>query len=597
MLSRRKNTHETISDKGLEQFPTLVAEHWLVEDFIEEESKVQRHRLSVSLAWTRILVAVVALLYFFIAKPAVLENKIVMVMLSCYVILVYVLKRLTNERRDRIYRYNFIISTLEIFLLAYLIFLAKDQVPLSFFFLSITLSAMLLPLWRLLLLVAIVALIICFQWLGITFEVVKVLLSDSVDAVAVLQLVFVSEKGSVLITLLVGLLALALIVNRLASWSFKNDVKARFRHKQMRQVLSFNRSVIEHLRSGVIVVTGNGKILSINRRAVTLLNIQTTKALTQLSELSKEIQKRYQNWLSAGLSTQDPYSHNNIAEDVFVNFDNFGEDSQHNIVMITLESVNEAMQQTQDAKLTALGRLTAGVAHEIRNPLSAINSAAQLLVETSQQPPHQKLSQVILKNVKRTDQIITDILGLFRDTKADRELLSLQQTIKRYGKEFLDVHQNGNFKLRVVGQESEELFFFFDPGQLEQILWNLLQNAIKYAGVENLQLTIRYSLSETRKLIYIDIIDNGKGINIEEVAQIFEPFFSGGKGSGLGLYLVRELCSANNANINYLPVWAKDDDDESNDIIGEKAERKIAGACFRIATQAYFSKNLKPKIR
>lgn len=568
----------------------LSAEPWRIEAFIEEEAVIQRHRLCTMLLWLRILIATFSLLYFLITRPYDHAHWTVITLMLCYIALVYGLMRLVDNNRGKIYLYNFFIAVFEVLLLGYLSTLSRNDVPLSFLFFSVALSALLLPLWRLLLVVLVAAMIFFIQWFGIQSVLIRLFLKEATDSQNLIEAVISSQNGNIFITLLLGLFGLAIVVNRLANWSFKNDVKARFRHKQMRQVLAFNRSVIEHLKSGVIVVSGNGKILSINRRSIDLLNIQTTQAIMELSQLSQELQHRYQQWLSAGVVGQTPYRHNASAEDVFVTFDHFGEGTLQNIAMITLESVNEIMQQTQEAKLAALGRLTAGVAHEIRNPLSAINSASQLLSETSKAPAHQKLAQVILKNVKRTDQIITDILGLFTDTTAERTLLSVQKTLPRYAKEFLDVHQNDNFTLRINGKEEQELFFYFDAGQLEQVLWNLLQNAMKYARSDNLILTIRYGLSESRRSLHIDIMDNGKGVHPDKVSQIFEPFYTGGNGSGLGLYLVRELCNANNANITYLPIKTHVKKARS----GNKTQ--TVGACFRITTQVYFSKKLKPTL-
>lgn len=574
-------------EETFSHFPTLVTEPWRVQALLEEEALLQRCRLCFTLSMVRIVVAAIALgtLVFYGN-----HDVVVISLMACYMALVLGLQIRLADFKDRIYFYSLLIGLLDIALLGYLTFVSSTQISMSFLYLSIVLSAMLLPLWSLLFTVFLAEIVLCIGWLGLSGETILSFFSVSFSRgfIYVKDLLLASQNET-LVMLILGLFFLALIVNRLAMWSFRNDVKAKFRQKQMRQVLSFNRSVIEHLKSGVIVIGSNARIISINRRAVELMNLNQTSTVREIRDLSAELLKRYQQWMRTSLDSQEPYRHNDEAEEIFISFSGFGEGDQRNVVMMTLESVNETLQQTQEAKLAALGRLTAGVAHEIRNPLSSINSAAQLLAETSTEKAHQKLSDVVLKNVKRTNQIIADILGLFKDTRAERQILPVHDTLKRFGKEFLDAHKDSPFQLRIASNNKHPLFFLFDSGQFEQIIWNLVQNAMKYAQVDDLQVTLRYSLSTSRRNIYIDVIDNGVGVAEKDVAQIFEPFYTGGAGSGLGLYLVRELCSANNANIAYLPVKSSDSEQRDN------STPAVGGACFRITVQAYFSKNIKPK--
>ncbi len=573
---------DTLLDSHLSTFPMLNAEPWRVDAFIREESIIQRHRLYVWIAWARIVISAVTLGYFVTLKSHPMSPSLVVVIMSCYMVLVYNLMLFSDVHREKIFLYNFAIAVFEVCIIGYLHYLFHDTLPLSFLFVSVSLSALLLPIGLTIVLLLLAGGFILSNWLNLTPDIVRQLF-DNPDIDDKLLHLYHSKNGNTLLMLLTGLAAVTLTINRLASWSFRNDVKAKLRYKQMRQVLSFNRAVVEHLKTGVIVVTEDEHILSINGRAMNMLNIDNEPSAGMLAEISPDLQAQYARWRHVGFTSKKPYRHNEGAEDVFVSFENFGTGGLRSINMMTLESVNDALQQTQEAKLAALGRLTAGVAHEIRNPLSSINSAAQLLVESSQDPMQDKLSQMILKNVKRTDQIISDILGLFTDAKANRTLLPVQQTLERLAKEFLEIHA-GDFCLHVTGDSNEEVFFFFDAGQLEQIIGNLLQNALKYAKVDDLQLTLHHSLSASRQQLYIDVMDNGIGVPKEMVGQIFEPFFTGGEGSGLGLYLVRELCSANNANISYFPRAERPQ-------VQQDKKDTTSGACFRLSTKAHFSAN------
>ncbi len=566
--------------QGIGHFPTLMVEPWRVEELVEKEITIQRYRLFRAVAWTHIgLTLILGLFVLFKSR-----DTTTLIITICYFMLLIALMALTANNRKHTLRYSFLMALLDIFVLGYMTLFSNSSISLALLFFSILLSAMLLNLPRLLITVALAAGVVILSWSDFSGVALQQFYANKLDWESVQHYAIISgnsQKKEELILLLTGLIILAIITNRLAIWSFKNEVKAQFRYKQLRQLLAFNRSVIEHLKNGVLVLTTYGKVVSINQRALDLLNHNSSDAIIDLSDLSVELASRYRRWQSTGLEISQAYRHNDHAEEVFVSFSGFGDENQRNITMMTLESVNDTLQQSQEAKLSALGRLTAGVAHEIRNPLSSIGSAAQLLTETSRELSHQKLSNLILKNVKRTNQIINDILGLFKETRSERQLLPLDNTLQQFCQEFIQTHVDDRFDLKSFGEDEAPLFFLFDKNQFEQILWNLVQNAVKYANVEPLEITITYKLSLNRKNIYIDVVDNGVGIDSQKVSQIFEPFFTGGSGgSGLGLYLVRELCHANGAHIMYLPQQADDKQ----------------GARFRITTQAFFSKRIKPNI-
>lgn len=578
------NNYNNQQDAVLNKFPTLLTEPWRVQELIEEESSYQRFRLFRAITWTRLSVALVLLLIFATNRYDSLST----IVAAAYMLLTLATLIMSGKARDHINYFSLFSALLDVLALGYVVTVSDTRTELSFIFFSILLSSMLLPLFQLILVVILSSLVIIIGWTKVNFTDISELISTGSFNFSQIPLnsIFTPDSIEEIFILVVGLFTIAILTNRLTSWSFANEVKAQFRYKQVRQVLSFNHSVIEHLKSGILVLTNESKVVSINQRAIELLNLNDSQAVIKLSDLSSTLYNRYRHWLSTQDSESNfTYRHNEGAEEVFISFSSFGKSEQNKIIMMTLESVNEAIQQTQEAKLTALGRLTAGVAHEIRNPLSSINSAAQLLHESSQNPDQQKLSHMIVNNVKRTNQIINDILGLFKDTKAKRKLLPTQQTLRNFCAEFTVSNKDKAFKIRMHSDIKEPLFFMFDPGQLEQILWNLGQNSLKYANVDELIITLHYTLSANRKLQHLYIYDNGKGIEAAKAAQIFEPFYTGGSsGSGLGLYLVRELCSANNANIAYIPPQAR------------SSSLAAQGACFRLTTPVYFSENIKPKI-
>lgn len=585
MLNKRDNDL-LIEEMGT--FPTLLVQPWRLQELISKERIYHRFRLYRSITWVRFTLAFVLAITFLLLD----NQKILLTITAGYSLLALFLLWVSKAAHESTSSYALFYALLDILILGYVIITLDTQIKLGFVFFSIILSAILLPLFQLILIVALSSVFITISWTHIEFKHIGEFLSqdEPLFSKGLLHYLGATNRAEEILMLIVGLFAIAILINRLTNWSLTSEMKARLRYKQLRQALSFNRSIIEHLKSGILVITTETKIISINKRAIELLNLNESQAAISLADLSPTLLQHYRHWSSSLLGTANTgdsytYRHNDGAEEVFVSFDEFGKTEQSHIIMVTLESVNKAAQQTQEAKLSALGRLTAGVAHEIRNPLSSINSAAQLLNEGSEDETSKKLSQMILKNVTRTNQVITDILGLFKNKPTQRDLMPVTETLQEFADNFVPPDNEKSYRLEVKSTVSTPLFFKFDPGQLEQVLWNLTTNAIKYAKNEPLEITLHYGISDNRKVLYLQVYDNGKGIEEAQLSKIFEPFYSGSSSSsGLGLYLVRELCHANNANIVYL--LPKD----------RPTALPQHGACFRISTPVFFTPYIKPKV-
>jgi two-component system sensor histidine kinase PilS (NtrC family) len=205
-------------------------------------------------------------------------------------------------------------------------------------------------------------------------------------------------------------------------------------------------------------------------------------------------------------------------------------------------------------KLASLGRLTASIAHEIRNPLGAISHAEQLLAESETlSTPEKRLTEIIHKHTERVNAIIENVLQLSRRGNASPELFNLKQWLEQFSEEFvlgLRIHQE---ELQIDVQP-ETLMVNFDNTQFHQIVWNLCHNGMRHSQNcevnPKLELVGRLNIATQRP--YLDVIDHGPGIAPEHKQHIFEPFFTTeSNGSGLGLYISKELCDANNAHISY----------------------------------------------
>jgi two-component system sensor histidine kinase PilS (NtrC family) len=219
-------------------------------------------------------------------------------------------------------------------------------------------------------------------------------------------------------------------------------------------------------------------------------------------------------------------------------------------VVIFLEDMSRIQAQVQQLKLAALGRLTANIAHEIRNPLSSISHAAELLKEESNSSPtYARLLRIIHDNTQRLNKIVQDILQLNRRDTAEPEVIDIEEFIRTFIDDFCHTEKIkiDTFKLDLTGQAE----IIFDRGHLNQILWNLCRNAWRHCCKQKDSILLRLSNGVTENSINLDIVDDGPGVSPEQFKQMFEPFFTTvASGTGLGLYIAREMCEANNASLD-----------------------------------------------
>ena len=222
-----------------------------------------------------------------------------------------------------------------------------------------------------------------------------------------------------------------------------------------------------------------------------------------------------------------------------------GDDS----VVLILEDLTQAEQATQRLKLAALGRLTANIAHEIRNPLSAISHAAQLLHEEMTDPAQARLTDIIEKNARRLDRLVQDVLSLNRRDRVHPETISpqaLTQLIEDL-RETEEIPPDA-----VIVKMHTSASFCFDSEHLRQILWNLMKNAWRHSRQEAASLQV--ILQTYDKQLQLEVHDDGDGVADEHQAKLFEPFFTtDSRGTGLGLFLARELSDANGASLSLVP--------------------------------------------
>jgi two-component system sensor histidine kinase PilS (NtrC family) len=306
-------------------------------------------------------------------------------------------------------------------------------------------------------------------------------------------------------------------------------------NSRLKSFQRFSQQALLHLPDAIIVCDKEDKALFFNNKAT-------------LWFAPKENQKIAEELLAAIEKGQLQNEHG-----VFYIRKTRPIDNTQGYYLLSIEDSKRITQEAQQFKLASLGRLTASIAHEIRNPLSAMRQAAQILNEKVEaESDNKKLTQIIEQNSLRINRIIEDMLQLARRKETSSKVLDLNLYLTQFKQQFQS-HQAG-IKLTVQCQKDTQVFF--DSNHLQQVLINLCSNAARYAIQHSGQdAQIYLNATTIGDYIQLDINDNGGGLNAQQRNLVFEPFYtSENNGTGLGLYVCKELCEANQASIHYLDI-------------------------------------------
>lgn len=336
----------------------------------------------------------------------------------------------------------------------------------------------------------------------------------------------------------------AITASLLARRALANEALARARGQALNEQLVINQRIIDDMEDGVLVVDAEGVVLQANPPAENLLDCHPDPG-AMLSEYSLQLAERYPLWRDRGIESELMLCIPARGRLVRARFRPPGEGGH---ALIYLEDMARAQIQAAQIKLAALGRLAANMAHEIRNPLTAISHAAELIREDPDPAMLNRLTRIIGDNAQRLNRLVSDILELGRRDQAHPEPIALAAFVDQ----FLDEQalRDNDLRQRVQVEIDPTLHLCFDRAHLHRVLWNLLYNAQRHAGEGRIWLRANRS---RQGLVEFHVIDEGPGIPAAMQAQIFEPFFTThSKGSGLGLYIARELCEANDALLEFV---------------------------------------------
>lgn len=347
--------------------------------------------------------------------------------------------------------------------------------------------------------------------------------------------------------LCLGFFGTAGSVRVLARRLIANEELARRRGIALRRQMQVSDTVIALMQDGILVVAASGMIQQANPRARALIGLGEPGD-DSVAEISPALAAAFSSW-AAGDETVSSCDFRARGSGLqlqarFVRVEGEGDDT-----LIFVDDAGRARAEAQKVKLAALGRLTASIAHEIRNPLSAIRHAGELLGETLAAEQDQRLIRIVADNTKRLDNIVSDVLQLGRRDRAQRQTIDLASFVSGFAEQF--THQSGVSRslLRIAIDPDDTLEF--DRTHLHQVLWNLASNALRHCRHEDGSIRIWSELGGNWSALHI--ADDGEGVPDEQRGNVFEPFYTThAKGTGLGLFIARELADANGARLELL---------------------------------------------
>jgi len=314
-----------------------------------------------------------------------------------------------------------------------------------------------------------------------------------------------------------------------------------------------NRLIIQDMQDGVLVVDLNGVVRGHNAQVTRLLGgFGRMRGGMRLVEFSATLHDYWRRWNEDDTEALPPFKVESTQRLLRVRFVRIGS-GLNGGTLIYLEDLGRAQSEAQQIKLAALGRLTASIAHEVRNPLSAINQAAQLLEEDrAVNPSGERLLGMIRNNAKRIDRIVGEVLQLNRRDRQQPEVIALGEYVSSLCEEIAQAeHIDGK---DLVIRIADDIQVIFDRGHLNQIFWNLVRNAWQHCQKKEGSIVIVARPGYMGDAVICELNDDGPGIPTDARAQIFEPFFTTRPGgTGLGLYIARELADANGAALELLP--------------------------------------------
>ncbi len=374
-----------------------------------------------------------------------------------------------------------------------------------------------------------------------------------------------------------GMFVIAALAGELAGRLAREQLNSKGSLELARQQAQLNRLVIEEMQDGVLVVDRMGRVRAANpaaRRLIAPIGISRPapfqlRGVKAWESVVRTVERAFTEavWPEAGrdvLLNFEPAAASETAAQVTqrtlrvrIRFTRrrdakVGEAPEEFCVLL-LEDVRSMQARIRQEKLAAMGRVSAGIAHEIRNPLAAISQANALLAEDAVTPTQQQLTRMVADNVERLKRIVDDVMevapGLMQEVRAidvNAQVAAVCSDWARSGGVSL-----GERSVLKVDLPTEPLGAVFDAEHLRRVLINLLDNALRHGSQSPGAVHLRLAAINDHQ-VQLSVASDGAAIALDVERYLFEPFFSTrSRGTGLGLYICRELCERYGASIDY----------------------------------------------
>ena len=329
-----------------------------------------------------------------------------------------------------------------------------------------------------------------------------------------------------------------------------SEALASARGIDLENMAQINARITEEMQDGVLVIDEAFRVRHFNAQAENLLSLSQAQDLN-LTDHLPSIALLTRNWLNSD-EKNNQFNLTIHDQELRIRLMPISQapTSRHLGAVILIQDWSQLQSKAQQAKLAALGRLTANIAHEVRNPLSAISHANQLLQEEPALSGFGRILQIIEDNIHRIDKIIKDVLELNRRDRTHQEPIELNKFMLDFYTQFCAVEKitPNFFNLNLMPTSATILF---DQRHLTQILWNLCKNGWEHGQKKSGSLMLALTQKQAHRL-QIEVTDDGLGVTDAQQSKLFEPFYTTkSTGSGLGLYISRELAEANGAQLSY----------------------------------------------
>lgn len=360
----------------------------------------------------------------------------------------------------------------------------------------------------------------------------------------------------------VSYLGMATLTNLVGRQMRASEALAERRGSQAASLAEVNELIIRRMSTGVLLVDGHGDIRLANEAALLQLGGPGDDRRA-LAVAAPALAERLQAWRGDGTELPQPLQLAPGLPEILPRFARLLADDDQALVF--LDDTSQVTRRAESLTLATLGRFSASLAHEIRNPLAAISYATQLLEESREIPEaDRRLLEIIYQQTQRMNGIVENVLGLARRERAQPEHVELGEFVRHFVADYRNSHPLDVDQLDALAPTTP-LGAVVDRRQLQQAVTVLVHNALVYGRLpgEPARISLR-AYADASGAPVLDVVDRGPGIPETVAAQLFRPFFTtSGHGTGLGLYIARELCTANDASLEHVPLPA-------------------GGACFRI---------------